>query len=114
MEKLYKLSSVILAVITVIIFNIIFTDEKDYGIIVSAIAAIIVFGLSFLSSVVSKKLINIGSNIESKILRMLYYTLFLPVATIAVFVAVWFIMHLIGTFFPSQGIMVMFLLIVAK
>lgn len=113
MERLYIFSGIILAVITAIIFNVVFTDEKDYGIIVSLIAAIIVFGLSFLSSVVSKKIISTGSRIENKVLKVLYYALFLPLATIVIFIAVWFGMHAIGTAFPSQGIMLMFLLIVA-
>lgn len=56
MERLYIFSGIILAIITAIIFNVVFTDENDYGIIVSLVAAIIVFGLSFLSSVVSKKI----------------------------------------------------------
>ncbi|MEE0264912.1 MAG: hypothetical protein UD936_04720 [Acutalibacteraceae bacterium] len=113
MERLYIFSGIILFVITAIIFNVVFTDENDYGIIVSLVAAIIVFGLSFLSSVVSKKLISRGSRIENKALKVLYYALFLPLATIVIFIAVWSAIHIIGTFFPSQGVMLMFLLVVA-
>ena len=113
MERLYIFSGIILSVITAIIFNVVFTDEKDYGVIVSLVAAILVFGLSFLSSVVSKKLISRGSRIENKARKVLYYALFLPLATIVIFIAVWSAMHIIGTFFPSQGVMLMFLLVVA-
>lgn len=45
----------------------------------------IVFGLSFPSSVISKKLLNIGNNLESKFLRTFYYIIALPIISFLIF-----------------------------
>ena len=112
MEKLYKISSLIIAIITVIIFNIVFTDENDYSIMISFVAGIIVFGLSFLSPAISKKLINFGDKIKSKILKILYFVLALPFTSIVIFCILWFIISVISRIIPSQGILLLFVLIV--
>ena len=85
MKKSYGISRIILAVITVIIFNIMFINEDESSRIIPFIFAAIVFGLSYPSSVISRKLINIGNKIESKLLKILYYVIALPIIAFLIF-----------------------------
>lgn len=103
MEKLYKISSILLTVVTFIIFNIMFIDEDITWRIIPFIFAAIVFGLSFPSSVISKKLINIGDNLESKLLRILYYVIALPIISFLVFGGICLIMYFIHENIPTPN-----------
>lgn len=121
MKKSYGLSRIILAVITVIIFNIMFINEDESWRIIPFIFAVIVLGLSFPSSVISRKLINIGNKIESKLLKILYYVIALPIIVFFIFNVILLIWLFIFASVPTQnemgaalgqGIMFLFLLIV--
>lgn len=91
-NKSYIISSIILSIITFIIFNIMLINEDSSWNIVPFIFTIIVFAFSFPSSIISKKYLNIGNKIERKILRILYYALALPISLIVLFAIVCFIM----------------------
>lgn len=85
MEKSYKISRVILAVMTFIIFNIMFIHEDVSWKILPPIFAIIVFVISFLSSMISKLLINVGNKLKSKLIKILYYIIALPICVFILF-----------------------------
>lgn len=80
-KKIYKISRIILALLTFIIFNIILFYEDD-SLVFSALFALIAYGVSFPSSIITKKIINIGNKIENKILSILYYIIILPIIVI--------------------------------
>ncbi len=96
MEKSYKISRLILALIAFIIFKIVFINE-DVSWMIPLIFAIIVFVLSFPSSVVSKLIINIGNKLKSKLLKILFYIFLLPIQ----FLLFLMIYGFIATFFES-------------
>ena len=103
MKKSYRISRIILAVVTVIIFNIMFINEDESWRIIPFIFAAIVFGLSYPSSVISRKLINIGNKIENKILNILYYVLALPLISIFIFGGICLIMYSINENIPTPN-----------
>lgn len=79
MEKSYKMSRVILAIIAFIIFKILLINEDISWKIIPLVFAIIVFVLSFPSSLISKLIINIGNKLKSKLLKILFYVFLLPI-----------------------------------
>lgn len=96
MEKSYKISRVILAVMTFIIFNIIIINEDESWSIIPFIFAPIVFGLTFPSSVISRKLINIGNKLKSKLIKILYYVIALPIVSFLFFLGIYRFMYFIS------------------
>ena len=103
MGKIYNISRIILTVLTVIIFKIIFINEDESWRIVPYILAAIVFGFSFPSSAISKKFIRIENRIESKILKVLYYILVLPLISIIIFAGICFMLSRIYDNSPSSS-----------
>lgn len=103
MEKSYKMSRVILSVIAFIIFNIMFINEDVSWKIFPLIFAVIVFGISFPSSVISRKLINIGNKLESKLLKILYYAIALPTISFLLFYGIYAIMLFIAESIPTPN-----------
>lgn len=103
MEKSYKISRVILAIVTFIIFNIMIINEDVSWKIIPFVFGAIVFGLSFPSSVISKKLLNIGNNLESKFLRIFYYIIALPIISFLIFGVVCLIMYFIYENIPTPN-----------
>lgn len=89
-EKLYKISGIVLAIMTIIIFNIMFINEDESWRIIPFIFAAIVYGLSYPSSIISKKFIKIGNKIKSNFLRLLYYIFILPFFSIILFAVLCF------------------------
>lgn len=87
-NKLYKTSRLILTIMTLIIFNIMFINEDIDWKILSIIFALITFGVSFPSTIISKKIINIENKIESKMLKILYYVIVLPIIICVFFVVI--------------------------
>lgn len=108
MEKSYKISRITIAVITFILFSSIingsFTvNPSIFGAIISLIFAAIAFGLSFPSTLISRKLINIGNKLESKILRVLYYVIVLPVIAFFIFYGMYAIVLIISDLIPNPN-----------
>lgn len=83
MKKEYKVSRYVILILTFLIFNIMFINEDKSWLILPPIFALIALGLSFPSTIVSKKFIKIGDNIKSKILRILFY-IFLPIVLLLI------------------------------
>lgn len=103
MEKSYKISRVILAVMAFIIFNIMFINEDVSWKILPPIFTVIVFGVSYPSSVISRLLINIGNKLESKLLKILYYVIVLPIISFLLFGGICAIMFFILETLPTPN-----------
>lgn len=103
MEKSYKISRIILAVMAFIIFNIMFINEDVSWKILSPIFAIIVFGVSYPSSVISRLLINIGNKLESKLLKILYYVIALPILVFMLILGIYTIFIFIINTIPTPN-----------
>lgn len=84
-KKIYMISRVILVVITFIIFKIMFIHEDSSWAIVAFIFSLIVFIVSFPSTLISKVFIKIGNRLDKRILKILYYAIILPALTIFLF-----------------------------
>ena len=103
MKKLYRISRIIIAVMILIIFNIMLINEDESWRIIPFIFAAIVFGFSFPSSIISRKLINIGNKMENKILKILYYVVALPLISIFIFAGIGLIMYFIYENIPISN-----------
>lgn len=103
MEKLYKMSRIIIAIITFILFSIMIINEDESWKIIPLIFAGIAFGLSFPSALISKKLINIGNKLESIILKILYYVIGLPVIAFLIFYVMYIIILFISELTPTPN-----------
>lgn len=103
MEKSYKISRVILAVMAFIIFNIMFINEDASWRILPPIFVVIVFGISYPSSVISRLLINIGNKLESKLQKILYYVIALPIISFLLFYGIYAIMCFIDESIPAPN-----------
>ncbi len=79
MKKINMISRIVLAVITFIVFSIIVMNEDSSWNVVPVIFSLIVFGLSFLSTKLARRIIEIGNKINNNILKVLYYIV-LPIA----------------------------------
>ena len=120
-KKIYKISRIILSIIAYILFSIITINEDSSWIIVPIIFAVIVFGLSFPSTIFANKIISIGDNIKGKTLKFLYY-LILPFVLLAICLALYsFIIYIDDTYYTvsnelgpalGHGLFVLFLTIV--
>ena len=93
MEKYIRISRVIITLIVFIALNAWFLYENDPQWILSIIISGIVFLINFPSSKICKLIINKGDKIESKILKVFYYFLALPI----IFIIPIFIVGLSGT-----------------
>lgn len=78
-EKAYKISRYVLPVISFIVLCIMFINEDSSWITVALILSVIVFGLSFPSTWMSKKIYNMGNKFNNKIFKVSYYLLILPI-----------------------------------
>lgn len=82
--KAYKLSRFVLAIISFIVLCIMFINEEESW-IVASVLTLVVFGLSFPSTWMSKKLYKFGNELESTFARVSYYLLFLPILEFILF-----------------------------
>jgi len=81
-EKEYKISTIILAILVFIIFNmtLVIGGAKGNKLwIIPLISALITFSISFLSSKISRKIISTANKLESKLSKILYYIIALPI-----------------------------------
>ena len=83
-EKAYKLSRYVLPIISFIVLCIMFINEEESWII-AFILTLVVFGLSFPSTWMSKKIYKFGNELESTFARVSYYLLFLPILEFILF-----------------------------
>lgn len=120
-KKIYMISRVILVVITFIIFKIMFIHEDSSWAIVAFIFSLIVFIVSFPSTLISKVFIKIGNRLDKRILKILYYAIILPALTIFLFFGCCCIISLIydsfsipDDFAVALGQALLFLFLVAQ
>lgn len=83
--KAYKLSRYIVPIISFIVLCIMFIKEDSSWITAALILSAIVFGLSFPSTWMSKKIYKFGSELESTFAKVSYYLLFLPILEFILF-----------------------------
>lgn len=92
MKKIYKISRIIVTIITFIIFNIMFINDMDMEwIILSLIFTLVAFGASFPGSVISKKIIDKGNSIQNYTLKVLFYMIGLPIIIFLLFLVILFV-----------------------
>lgn len=84
-EKAYKISRCVLPIISFVILCIMFINEDSSWVTVALILSVIVFGLSFPSTWMSKKIYKFGSELESTFAKVSYYLLFLPILEFILF-----------------------------
>jgi hypothetical protein len=103
MKKLYKISRVILSVITFIIFNIMFINEDISWKIIPLILAVIVFLISYPSTKISQFLIKTGDLIENKLLKILYYAIGLPISLLFLCFVIYLFLIIIFEYIPTSN-----------
>ena len=84
-EKAYKISRCVLPIISFVILCIMFINEDSSWVTAALILSAIVFGLSFPSTWMSKKIYKFGSELESTFAKVSYYLLFLPILEFILF-----------------------------
>ena len=121
MKKSYKLSRIILAILAFLIFNIMFINEDISWKFLSFIFSLITFIMSFPSSIISKKIINLGHNIKNNMIKILFYIIVLPIIIFILSILIYLFNILIFDIFPisndfstelGQGLLILFLITV--
>lgn len=121
MKKSYKLSRIILAILAFLIFNIMFINEDISWKILSFIFSLITFIMSFPSSIINKKIINLGNNIKNNMIKILFYIIVLPIIIFILSILIYLFNILIFDIFPTsndfatrlgQGLLILFFIIV--
>lgn len=80
LKKAYRISRIVLTIITFIVFKLLFIyDLKSLGTVIGLIFAVIVFGISFPSAIISKYILKLGNKIKNIYIRILYYIFWLPI-----------------------------------
>lgn len=105
MKKCRKLSRIFVALTVFIILNAWFLFENDPQLIFSIIVSAGAFFFSFPSSKVCQLLINKGDKIKNKILRILFYSLVLPIIFIIfIFIVMLLCAVVVELFFSTDSI----------
>lgn len=121
MKKSYKLSHIILAILAFLIFNVMFINEDISWKFLSFIFSLITFIMSFPSSIISKKIINLGNNIKNNMIKILFYIIILPIIIFILSILIYLFNILIFDIFPisndfatelGQGLLILFLITV--
>ena len=97
------MSRIIMVVITFILFSIMIINEDSSWNIVPGIFSLIVFGLSFPSTILAEKIIKIGNKINNKLLKIAYY-IFLPIILLVICLAIYIIaLYIDDTFITTPN-----------
>ena len=97
------MSRIIMVVITFILFSIMIINEDSSWNIVPGIFSLIVFGLSFPSTILAEKIIKIGNKINNKLLKIAYY-IFLPIILFVICLAIYIIaLYIYDTFITTPN-----------
>lgn len=97
------MSRIIMVVITFILFSIMIINEDSSWNIVPGIFSLIVFGLSFPSTILAEKIIKIGNKINNKLLKIAYY-IFLPIILLVICLAIYIIaLYIYDTFITTPN-----------
>lgn len=84
-EKAYKISRIIIPILSFLLLCIMGINEESDWIIISIILSTIIFGFCFPSTWMSKKIIKVGNKINNKFLHICYYIIFLPIIDFLLF-----------------------------
>lgn len=103
LKKSYRISRIIIPVITFIIFCVMFRREDSSWRILPFIFALIAFVVSFPSSIISKHLINFGDKSGNIIIKILYYAFVLPVLILFLIIGIYGIISLIAFSTPTSS-----------
>lgn len=103
MKKINMMSRIIMVVITFILFSIMIINEDSSWNIVPGIFSLMVFGLSFPSTILAEKIIKIGNKINNKLLKIAYY-IFLPIILLVICLAIYIIaLYIYDTFITTPN-----------
>lgn len=103
MKKINMMSRIIMVVITFILFSIMIINEDSSWNIVPGIFSLIVFGLSFPSTILAERIIKIGNKINNKLLKIAYY-IFLPIILLVICLAIYMIaLYIYDTFITTPN-----------
>lgn len=92
-----------MVVITFILFSIMIINEDSSWNIVPGIFSLIVFGLSFPSTILAERIIKIGNKINNKLLKIAYY-IFLPIILLVICLAIYMIaLYIYDTFITTPN-----------
>ena len=97
------MSRIIMVVITFILFSIMIINEDSSWNIVPGIFSLIVFGLSFPSTILAEKIIKNVNKINNKLLKIAYY-IFLPIILFVICLAIYIIaLYIYDTFITTPN-----------
>ena len=96
LDKDYKISRIILTIITFLITIILGINKLDNVIVVSIIIALFTYSVSYSSTMISKKLVGIGDKLDNNLKRVIYYFVILPI----IIAIVYGIVYTINKVFP--------------
>lgn len=121
MDKSYRISRVILAVMTFLILCIMLINEDQSWSIVPVLFALITFAISFPSTLISILFIKLGDKLGNKPLKILYYFIALPIVVLLLIFGIYALAMFIDDRLPSpedfgaalsQALMVVFFMAV--
>ena len=98
MKKINMISRVAMTVIAFILFSVMIINEDSSWNFIPIMFSLIVFGLSFPSTIFAKKIIEIGDKIDNKLLKMVYYVI-LPIILLGICLIVYIIVFNINSNF---------------
>lgn len=88
MKKINMISRILLGVLAFVIFSIMFIHEDKSWHFVTVLFSLIVFGLSFPSTIFANKIIDKGNKIDNKISRIVYY-ISIPIVLFGICIALY-------------------------
>lgn len=121
MDKSYRISRVILAVMAFLILCIMLINEDQSWSIVPVLFALITFAISFPSTLISILFIKLGDKLGNKPLKILYYFIALPIVVLLLIFGIYALAMFIDDRLPSpedfgaalsQALMVVFFMAV--
>jgi hypothetical protein len=105
MKKINMISRILLGVLAYVIFSIMFINEDKSWHFVTVLYSLIVFGLSFPSTIFANKIIDKGNKIDNKISRIVYY-ISIPIVLfgicIALYMGILALDYIFTAVFPSN------------
>ena len=110
-EKIYRISRIILTIMSFIIFNIVLINEDKSWLVVPVIFAVITYMLCFLTTKISKKIISISEKISNHLLKLLYY-IALSVIILIICIGLLWILDYIPANSLGQGLISLFIVVI--
>lgn len=108
MKKYYKLSRIVILILTIIISLIItYNEHISVRMVSTTFCSVVAFITSFFTTPISNKMIVASDFITKRTLRIMYYITLLPVIIfVALFIACWFIQFIYDNFLESADLSV--------